>query len=178
MGWLSYPPNSVGVTFPVLSSFQKGGTPMETAKQLSVRLVNKPGRLSAMLNTLQKEKVGFRALVVMDSNDRGIVRFVPEEFEQATEVLDKMNLRYDVSDVLMVEMPKKPGGFRKLCERLAEHHLNIDYAYCAFGSDVSRQAPGVAVIKVNNITKAQKVLSDKSTAGKQRSAVRRPVYAR
>ncbi|RMG02692.1 MAG: acetolactate synthase [Planctomycetota bacterium] len=148
---------------------------METTKQISVRLVNKPGRLAAMLNTLHKEKVSFRALVVMDSDDRGTVRFVPDDLDKACEVLDQQNVRYDVTDVLMVDLPKQGGGFRNICERLAEEHLNIDYAYCAFGGSAKN---GVAVIKVNNIAKAQKVLGDKSTAGKMRGSVRRPMYAR
>ncbi len=44
---------------------------METAKQLSVTLANKPGRLAAMLGELSKRKVTLRALSVMDSGDRG-----------------------------------------------------------------------------------------------------------
>lgn len=43
---------------------------MQTAKQLSVSLVNKPGRLADMLTALSKEKVNFRALAVMDSGER------------------------------------------------------------------------------------------------------------
>ena len=44
---------------------------MQTAKQLSVSLVNKPGRLAAMMTALGKEKVDFLALSVMDSGERG-----------------------------------------------------------------------------------------------------------
>ena len=36
---------------------RKGTFTMQTAKQLSVTLVNKPGRLAAMLTALNKEKV-------------------------------------------------------------------------------------------------------------------------
>ena len=60
---------------------------MQTAKQLSVSLVNKPGRLAAMMTALSKEKVNFQALSVMDSGDRGTVRFVPEDLDTAMEVL-------------------------------------------------------------------------------------------
>jgi len=53
---------------------------MQTAKQLSVSLVNKPGRLADMLAALSKGKVNFRALTVMDSGERGTVRFVHDDF--------------------------------------------------------------------------------------------------
>jgi hypothetical protein len=152
---------------------------MQTAKQLSVRLVNKPGRLAAMLEALNKGKVDFRALAVMDSGDRGTVRFVPDDPAAAIEVLDKINIGYDVAEVLLVEVPKQPGAFRKICERLAADHLNIDYAYSSFASQKGTKGGGLAVIKVNNLTKAQKVLGENNHARRRKAQPgRRPVHAR
>ncbi len=149
---------------------------MHTAKQLSVSLVNKPGRLAAMLTALSKSKVNFRALSVMDSGDRGTVRFVPEQeqFTAAAEVLDKLNVRHDVADVLLVEVPNQPGAFRKICERLAAEHLNIDYAYASF-AERSAKGGGLAVFKVNDLLKAQKVLGENGAPmGRRKLPVRRP----
>ncbi len=73
---------------------------MRTAKQLSVSLVNKPGRLADVLGALAKGKVNFLALSVMDSKDRGTVRFVPDGFDAAAEVLEKLNIRFDATDVV------------------------------------------------------------------------------
>jgi len=151
---------------------------METAKQISVRLINKPGRLAQLLGAMAKSKVGYRALVVMDSGDRGTVRFVPKDADKAVVVLTHLNLPYEVTDVLLVDVPKQPGGFRKICERLAEQRLNIDYAYHSFGSETGAKGGGVAVIKVNDLSKAQRTLSANDTVGKQKTSVRRPVYAR
>lgn len=150
---------------------------MQLAKQVSVTLINKPGRLADMLNSLNKEKVNFRALVVMDSGDRGTVRFVPDNYEAATQVLKQMNLRYDSSDVLLVEVPNQSGGFRKICERLAAEHLNIDYAYCAFGSNNGAKGGPLAVIRANDLQKAQRVLGE-SGASRKKLPGRRPVHAR
>jgi hypothetical protein len=152
---------------------------MQTAKQLSVSLVNKPGRLAAMLTALSKNKVGFQALAVMDSGDRGTVRFVPEaeQYAGATEVLDKLNVRYDESEILLVEVPNQAGAFRKICERLAGEHLNIDYAYSSF-AERSTKGGGLAVIKVNNLAKAQKVLAENgSPMARRKLPVRRPSRA-
>jgi hypothetical protein len=152
---------------------------MQTAKQLSVTLVNKPGRLASMLTALSKEKVNFRALVVMDSGNQGKVRFVPDDVEAARKVLDRINISYDLANVLLVEVPQQTGAFRKICERLAADHLNIDYAYSAFGPDSGPKGGGVAVIKVNNIAKAKKTLSENGTVGRRGSKPgRRPVHAR
>ena len=128
---------------------------MQTAKQLSVSLVNKPGRLADMLTALAKEKVNFQALTVMDSGTRGTVRFIPEELDSAVSVLEKLNVRYESNDVLLAEIPNQPGGFRKICERLASEHLNIDYAYCSFNTGKKAKGAVLAVIKVNDLVKAK-----------------------
>ena len=150
---------------------------METAKQVSVSLVNKPGRLSAMLAALAKGKVNLRALAVMDSGDRGRVRFVPDGLAAATAVLEKMNTRFEVTDVLLVEVPSQPGAFRKICEKLANDHLNIDYAYCSF----SRPKGGeLAVVRVNDLVKAQRVLGENGATTRRKQVLRgrRPMYVR
>ena len=150
---------------------------MQTAKQLSVSLVNKPGRLADMLTALAKEKVNFQALAVMDSGNRGTVRFVPEDLHTAAGVLDKINVRYETTDVLLAEIPNQPGGFRKICERLAGEHLNIDYAYCSFNSGKKSKGGVLAVIKVNDLVKAQRLLSENGFAGRRRPPMRRPQKA-
>jgi hypothetical protein len=152
---------------------------MQTAKQLSVSLVNKPGRLASMLTALNKGKVSFRALVVMDSGDRGTVRFVPDDFQAAAEVLDRISMGYDATDVLLVDVPKQPGAFRKICERLAADHLNIDYAYSSFVSEGGGKGGCLAVIKVNDLKKAQRVLGENEAASRRRlQPGRRPAHAR
>lgn len=151
---------------------------MEIAKQLSVRLVNKPGRLSALLASLQKGKVELQALAVMDSGERGTIRFVPDDPQAAIEVLAAASMEYDQTDVLLVEFPSQPGAFARMCDRLASEHLNIDYAYNSFGS---KNGGAMAVIRVNNLVKAQRVLSDHNVSAARKAKTtpgRRPVHAR
>jgi len=152
---------------------------MEMAKQLSVSLVNKPGRLASMLAALNKGKVNFRALAVMDSGERGSIRFIPDDFDAAVSVLKHDNITYDTSKVLLVEVPPQPGAFRKICERLAAEHLNIDYAYCSFYSEGKAKGGPMAVFKVNDLAKAQKVLSENgANSASRRKPGRRPVHTR
>ncbi len=152
---------------------------METAKQLSVSLVNKPGRLASMLAALNKGKVNFRALSVMDSGERGTIRFVPDDFSAATKVLRDHSIDYDSTNVLLVEVPSQTGGFRNICERLAADHLNIDYAYCSFSMAGKAKGGVMAVFKLNNLAKAQRVLSENGASQKRtRQPGRRPAHAR
>ena len=54
---------------------------------------------------------------------------VPEDLALARSALETISVKFDVADVLLVEVPSQSGAFRKLCQRLAVEHLNIDYAY-------------------------------------------------
>jgi hypothetical protein len=148
---------------------------MQTAKQLSVSLVNKPGRLADMLAALAREKVSFQALSVMDSGARGTVRFVPDDADAAQRVLDQINVRYETTEVLLAEIPNQPGGFRHLCERLATYHLNIDYAYCSFNSLKKAKGGVLAVVKVNDLAKARRVIAENGHIHNKRLPVRRPL---
>jgi hypothetical protein len=150
---------------------------MQTAKQLSVSLVNKPGRLADMLAALGKNKVNFRALSVMDSGERGTVRFVPDDFQAAVDVLEQSNIRYDATDVLLIEIPSQTGGFRKICEKIAAEHLNIDYAYSSFNGTGKLKGGAMAVVKVNDLAKAQRLLSENGSIRKK-MPFRRPALVR
>ncbi len=151
---------------------------MKTAKQLSISLVNKPGRLAALLAALNKEKVNFRALSVMDSGERGTLRFVPDDADAAKEVLEKASINFDSTDVLLAEVPSHQGAFRNICEKLAAEHLNIDYAYCSFNSGGGARGKSIAVIKVNDLAKAQRILSENGATSRRTRPGRRPVHAR
>ena len=99
---------------------------------------------------------------------------MPDDVVAAEELLDELNIRYDATDVLLVEMSNQVGGFRKVCEHLAAEHLNIDYAYCAFDGAGKAKGGMLAVIKVNDLAKAQRLLSENGTARKK-MPFRRPV---
>lgn len=148
---------------------------MQVSKQLSVTLVNKPGRLASVLSALSKEKIHCAALSVMNAGDRGTLRLVPDDVDAATEVLERQNVRFEITDVLLAPVPMQNGALSKVCERLAAEHLNIDYAYCAVGS---AKGKALMVIKVNDLSKAQRILTENTGVVRRKLPVRRPVHSR
>ena len=152
---------------------------MQTTKQLSVTLVNKPGRMAAVLDAMSKAKVNVLALSIMDSGGRSRMRLIVDRPEAAEEALTSLNVNYDTSDVLLVEMPHQPGAFAKICQRLSDEHLNINYAYSSFGTVKGHKNGALAVIKVNDLAKAQRVLNESAASSQRgRRPGRRPVHAR
>jgi hypothetical protein len=128
---------------------------METSKQVSVFLENKPGRLANVLSALAREKVNITALTVMDSHDNSVLRVVTNDVARTRKVLGALNTPHAENDVLVVELRNQPGALAHVCELLGAEHINIEYAYCSAGG---RNGKTFGVFKVSNTDKAMKVL--------------------
>src|SRR5947209_11286456 len=128
---------------------------METTKQVSVFLENKPGRLAQVLLALAREKVNVIALTIMDSHEHSVLRLVTNDMPKTVQVLDGLNAQHTQSEVLVVDLRNRPGALAHVCEQLASEHVNIDYAYCSSGG---RNGKVVGIFKVSNVEKALKVL--------------------
>ena len=102
---------------------------METIKQVSVFLENKPGRLANVLSALAREKVNITALSVMDSHEHSVLRLVTSDAARTSAVLKGLGTPHHETDVLLVELRNQPGALAHVCETLGAEKINIDYAY-------------------------------------------------
>ena len=137
---------------------------METMKQLSVFLINKPGILAQVLNELAREKVNIIAMTMMDSVEHGVLRMVAADSEHARKIIDSMNLQINETEVLCVTMPNKPGAMADVASKLSEHHINITYCYVTSGAKGGKTN---GIFKVADIKKAIKVLEGNGTPSAQ-----------
>jgi hypothetical protein len=144
---------------------------METARQVSVFLENKPGRLANVLSALAREKVNIVALTVMDSHEHSVLRLVTNDQARTQQVLQSLGSRYTESDVLLVELRNQPGALARVCETLAAEHINIEYAYCSSGG---RNGRVLGVFRLSNTEKASRVLAEPLGNSTRRRLERRP----
>src|SRR5207248_2122950 len=144
---------------------------METTKQVSVFLENKPGRLANVLLALAREKVNVVALTIMDSHEHSVLRLVVNDVPRTIQVLDALNIQHAEVDVLVVDLRNQPGALARVCEQLASEHINIDYAYCSSGG---RNGKVVGIFKVSHIEKALRVLRSQSATNNRRPEARFP----
>jgi hypothetical protein len=144
---------------------------METTKQISVFLENKPGRLANILSALAKDKVNVTALAVMDKSEASVLRLVADDPARTAQVLKNLGSRFVETDVLMVELRNQPGALAHVCEVLGAEHINIDYAYCSSGG---RNGRVMGVFKVSNTEKAMRVLSESPNHATRRRFEKRP----
>jgi hypothetical protein len=147
---------------------------VDTTKQLTVFLENKPGRVAYLLNSLAREKVNLAALAVMDSHERSSLRIVPDDLARARQVLKDQDIRFSEADVLRVELRNQPGALAHVCETLGAEHINIEYAYCSSGG---RNGKVFGFFKVSNTDKALRVLAESPNNARRRMG-RRPIHTR
>ena len=148
---------------------------MYVAPQFSVFMVNKPGVLARVLAEFAGAKVNITAITMMDSAEHGVMRVVFEEPKKARTVLDSLNMPYNETDVLCVNLANKSGALATVAEKLAKGHINISYAYCTAGAKGGRTT---GVLKVSDVKKAMKLLQDHKKESKVKTATRRSKAAR
>jgi len=136
-------------------------------------MVNKPGVLARVLGEFARAKINIIALTMMDSVEHGVMRAVFAGAERAREVLLKLNMPYNETDVLCVNLDNKSGALATVVEKLARNHINISYAYCTAGAKGGRTT---GVLKVADVKKAMRILQQnhRSADSKSRPVIRRP----
>ena len=138
---------------------------METTKQITVFLENKPGRLANVLSALAREKVNITALSVMDKHEHSVLRMVTDDAAATLGLIQGINTPCTETEVLVVELRNQPGALAHVCEVLAAEHINVDYAYCSSGG---RNGRVMGIFKVSNSEKAMRVLAQTSNNSSRR----------
>jgi hypothetical protein len=128
---------------------------MYVAPQFSIFMVNKPGVLAQVLGEFARAKINVIAMTMMDSVEHGVMRVVFAAPKKAREVLTKLNMPYNETEVLCVNLANKAGALASVAERLARNHINISYAYCTAGAKGGRTT---GVLKIADVKKAMKIL--------------------
>ena len=128
--------------------------------QLSVHMENRPGALAELTGDLVDAGVNIQAISVPDTGEFGTVRVLTDNVTQAREALEEAGHAHAAVDVLVVELPHRPGVLMEMARILADNNLTIRYAY-ATNSDGA--ASGLCILRVDDLQKAKKILTQKLT---------------
>lgn len=125
-------------------------------KQVSVFIENQPGRLTSMLEALEKNGVDIRALSIGDTADFGIVRMILSDAAKGVEALRQAGFTTRQDWILSAEIPDRPGGLLKaVAEPLAKAGVNLKYLYFYIEA---AERKSMVVLKVDDLEKAEQVL--------------------
>ncbi|PKL50046.1 MAG: hypothetical protein CVV39_01925 [Planctomycetes bacterium HGW-Planctomycetes-1] len=120
------------------------------AKQLHIFVENKPGRLKAITDNLQKIGINIRAFAIQDRGDYGLMKLIVSDPEQAHLSLADMGCACALKDVLAISIPDKPGNLHKLLDALAVGDINIVDAH---GFVLEPNQKGVCILEIENLAK-------------------------
>ena len=97
--------------------------------QLSVFLENKPGRLSVACQALSKAGINILTLSLADTQQFGIMRLIVRDWQTARDVLRAAGCVVNVTEVVAVEVPDRPGGLADVLVTIESAGINLEYMY-------------------------------------------------
>lgn len=98
-------------------------------RQLSLFLENKPGQLRIPAKVLGDAGIDILTMSLADTHQFGILRLVVKDTDRARKVLEDAGVVVNVTDVLAVDVPDRPGGLASVLEAFENAGLGIEYMY-------------------------------------------------
>lgn len=126
------------------------------AKQLSIFLENKTGRLTEVTQVLGESGVNLSALCIAENADFGILRSVVSEPEKAYKILKEHHFAVSITDVIGFSCPNIPGSLAKVLSQLSDAGIFIEYMYSFANGDLAN-----VIIRPSNLEECIKVLTEK-----------------
>jgi len=107
---------------------------MRKAKQISVSLENKPGRLARLCECLAQKKINIIAISVAETSEQGVVRIVVDKPTAALKAIAVCGpMTCAERDVLLIDLPDRVGALAKMANKLAAKRINVDFVYGSTG---------------------------------------------
>ncbi len=128
---------------------------MAITKQLTLLVESKPGVLAKVCSDLATKDINILAISVLDTIDSGLIRMVVSDHEQAKKIFEASGLNIIETDVLLVEMPDKPGVLANIARQFYKASINIEYAYASIGQNGGKS---LGVFWVSNLKKASEIM--------------------
>ena len=126
------------------------------AKQLSIFLENKSGRLTEVTEVLAKENINLSALCIAENADFGILRGIVSDPDKAYKALKDNHFAVNITDVVGISCPNVPGTLAKVLGYLSAEGVFIEYMYSFANNNIAN-----VVIRPSNLDKCIEVLKEK-----------------
>lgn len=111
---------------------------MPRAKELKIRVPDRPGMLGEITSALGAKKVNLRAVNAWVEGTEGVIRLVVDQAPAAKKVLKARGWQPEEQEVLEIELPDKPGALGDAATKLGKAGVNITHVFVGTGN--SRKA--------------------------------------
>jgi hypothetical protein len=126
------------------------------AKQLSIFLENKSGRLTEVTEVLGKAGVNLSAMSIADNSDFGILRCIVSNPDLGYKVLKDAHFTVKLTDVIGFTCPNTPGSLAVVLKCLSDAGVFIEYMYSFSNGDSAN-----VVIRPSDLKLCDQILESK-----------------
>ena len=126
------------------------------AKQLSIFLENKSGRLTEVTEVLGKAGINLSAMSIADNSDFGILRCIVSDPDAAYKVLKEAHFAVKITDVMGFTCPNVSGSLAVVMKHLADKGVFIEYMYSFANGNVAH-----VVIRPTDLEACERILAEK-----------------
>lgn len=99
------------------------------AKQLSFTLPNKIGLLAEVSIFIAAAKINIEAINAYGIKEYGCFALITDNTAKTIKILENMGAEVKTDDVILVEMPNKPGQIHRIAKKIADAGIDIKYVY-------------------------------------------------
>ena len=125
------------------------------AKQLTVFIENRNGRLSEVLGVLKDNDVSILSMSLADTTEFGLLRLIVDNAALGKEKLMENGFSSMLSDVSIIKIPHKAGSLQSLLKSIDAGGVNIEYMYgLSLDSDQA-----YVVLKASDTAKVDEILT-------------------
>lgn len=121
------------------------------AKQLSVFIENRQGRLGEVLGALKENGVNILSLSLADTTEYGLLRLIVSDPAAGKQKLAETGFSSLLSDVLVIEIPHTAGSLQGLLKEMESRNVNVEYMY---GLSIAGEKAYV-VLKASDLSAAE-----------------------
>ena len=126
------------------------------AKQLTIFIENRTGRLCEVLDVLKSNNVNIISLSLADTTEFGLLRLIVDKPEEGKEKLTENGFSSLLSNVSIIKIPHKAGSLQSLLKAIDDNGVNIEYMY---GLSIESEKAYV-VLKASDAEKIDRILTE------------------
>lgn len=126
------------------------------AKQLSIFLENKSGRLTEVTETLGKAGINLSAMSIADNSDFGILRCIVSDPDKACQVLKEAGFAVKITDVIGFTCPNTSGALALVLKYLTEGGVFIEYLYSFAKGEAAH-----IIVRPTDLEGCERILAEK-----------------
>ena len=126
------------------------------AKQLTVFIENRSGRLSEVLEVLKDNNISILSMSLADTTEFGLLRLIVDNAALGKEKLTENGYSSLLSDVSIIKIPHKVGSLQELLKIIDNNGVSIEYMY---GLSIESDEAYV-VLKASDIEKIDRILDE------------------